>query len=188
MKIHQTAILSIAFVMLAAPAANAAVTVLSSGTARVCYLAAENGLEPNDYIQVCNQALSGMLNVRDRAATLVNRGILKMARFDGTGANSDFNRGLALKNDMAEGYVDRGASLIMLHRYQEALDDLNKGIAMGAQKPHVAYYDRGMANEALGNNDAAFDDYTQSAALDPKFEAPVDALKRFKRIVKPAGT
>jgi len=188
MKVRHIAALSISLAALGIPSAHAAVTVLTSGDARVCYLAAENGLEPNDYIQVCNQALNGSLAVRDRAATLVNRGILKMTEFNGEGANSDFNRGLALKGDMAEGYVDRGASLIMLHRYQEALDDLNHGIAMGTSKPHLAYYDRALANEALGNTKAAFDDYTQSAALDPTFQAPVNELKRFKVVIKPAGT
>jgi tetratricopeptide (TPR) repeat protein len=119
---------------------------------------------------------------------LVNRGILKLAKLDANGSFSDFNKGLNIRADMAEGYVNRGASLILLKRYDEAIAEINKGIAMNAKRPEVAYYDRGMANEGLGNLPAAYADYKQAQALDPDFQEPAKELKRFKVTTKPAGT
>jgi len=91
------------------------------------------------------------------------------------------------KNDLAEGYVDRGATLIAQKRYADAIKDINKGIALGAKQPHIAYFDRAIADEALGNLQAAYDDYRQALTLAPNFTLASDELKRFKVIEKPSG-
>jgi tetratricopeptide (TPR) repeat protein len=158
--------------------------VIGGGNAQSCYEGADKGLSPREYIALCNNALSDILTPRDRAATLVNRGILKLANMDAKGSLADFNAGLAIRDDMAEGYVDRGASLIMMKRYDEALVEINKGIAMNAKRPQLAYYDRGLANEALGNIQAAYEDYKQAQSIDPNFEEPTNELKRFHVRVK----
>jgi tetratricopeptide (TPR) repeat protein len=189
MKTFITSTLGAMATVLFATNAHAAVTVLGGGSAEACYQAAEHGSKDLvGSIKLCDTALSDIMLPRDRAATLVNRGILRLAMQDASGSLADFNRGLTINDRMGEGYVNRGASLILMHRYDEALADINKGMAMGSRKLEIAYYDRGMANEALGNLSAAYADYKQATVIDPYFQEPANELKRFHVVTKPAGT
>jgi tetratricopeptide (TPR) repeat protein len=188
MKIRNLSMLSVLAAALSFSGAHAAETVIGGGAPQSCYEAAENGWSAKDYIPVCNNALVGILSDRDRAATLVNRGILKLSLLNAQGSLEDFDRGLTINAGMAEGYVNRGASLILMKRYGEAVDTIDKGLAMKAKKPQLAYYDRGLANEAMGNIQAAYADYKQAQLIDPFFELPAVELKRFKVVTKPAGT
>jgi tetratricopeptide (TPR) repeat protein len=168
--------------------AQAAVTVIGSGTAEICYQAAENGASPADYISYCNQALAGSLTPADRAATLVNRGVLRLAMNDNDAAAADFNAGLAINANMGEAYVDLGATMIAKKHYAEAIHNIDKGLTLGTKKPHLAYYDRAVADEAVGNLQGAYDDYHHALALKPDFSQASDELTRFKIVDKPSGT
>jgi len=167
--------------------AQAAVTVIGPGPANLCYEAADSGRTTHEGIMFCNEALAGMLSTSDRAATLINRGVLELNIAKINAAQDDFNAGIALDPNLAEGYVDRGATLIAQKRYVEAIKDINKGLALGAKQPHIAYFDRAIADEGLGNLQAAYDDYRQALALAPNFTLASDELKRFKVIEKPSG-
>jgi tetratricopeptide (TPR) repeat protein len=87
-----------------------------------------------------------------------------------------------------EGYVDRGATYIAMQRYQDALDDINRGIEMGAKKPHIAYYDRAIADEALGNIRAAYMDYKKAVEIEPNFPLATEQLSRFKVVRKESSS
>ncbi len=162
--------------------AQAAVTVLGNGLAHTCYEAAEfGGSNTADGIKACSDALEQMaLPVRDRAATLVNRGIIYSRTGEPMMAISDYDKGIAMEPGLGEAYVDRGAALIVLTRYDEAVQDLDKGIAMGANRPQIAYYDRGLAQEALGNVRAAYEDYKKATEIEPDFTLASSQLARFK--------
>jgi len=171
-----------------ATGANAAVTVLGGGLAKSCYEAAEFGGEAHSGIITCTSALNDtQLALRDRAATLINRGILRSRTDDADGAMKDYDDGLKIDKTLAEGYVDRGAALLALHRYKEALADLNKGIDMGAREPQIAYYDRAIVNEALGDIRGAYEDYKKAVELQPDFTLAVQELQRFRVIHKNLG-
>ncbi|HEY6578152.1 MAG TPA: hypothetical protein VIY09_02415 [Rhizomicrobium sp.] len=174
----------------AAAHAQAAVTVLGNGAAHSCYQSAELGGNPIDGISDCNFALEQTtLSVKDRAATFVNRGILRSRRSDNEGALADYDRGLALNAGLGEGYVDRGAVMIVLRRYDDALSDLDKGISLGANRLQIAYYDRAIVDEALGNIRAAYEDYKQAAAIQPDFALATEQLARFRVVRRaPDGT
>ena len=105
----------------------------------------------------------------------------------GDEAVDDFNRGIAILPGLGEGYLNRGATFIAQHRFVEALADINKGLELGVSKPFIGYYDRAIANEALGNYKAAYDDYNQSLTLEPGFTRASNQLKRFKIVEKPSG-
>ncbi len=168
--------------------ANAAITVLGNGLAHVCFQTAELGGNPTDGVAACTEALNqGALDYRDRAATLINRGILYSRINDVDAAMRDYNDGLALDPAMAEGYVDRGAALIVLHRYDDALRDLNRGIAMNSKRLHIAYYDRAIVQEALGNVRGAYEDYKKAVELEPDFTLASQQLARFK-VIRHEGT
>ncbi len=168
--------------------AQAAVTVIGGGAAQLCYEAADSGRNGREAIMSCNEALVGALSETDRAATLVNRGVIELSQGKINAAQDDFNAGIAINANLAEGYVDRGATLIAQRKYADAIRDINKGLALGAKQPQVAYFDRAIADEALGNLQAAYDDYRQALVIAPNFSLASDELKRFKVVEKPSGT
>jgi tetratricopeptide (TPR) repeat protein len=172
----------------AAMPAHAAITVLGDSLAHNCFEAAEFGGDPRDGIATCNDALNGSaISISDRAATLINRGILKSRSDDSVGALDDYNNGLALDTSLGEGYVDRGATYIVLRRYNEALVDINKGITLGAKKPEIAYYDRAIVDEALGDIHSAYMDYKKAVEIEPDFALANEELARFKVVRKSAN-
>jgi tetratricopeptide (TPR) repeat protein len=175
-------------VLLCAGSAQAAVTVLGAGPAQLCYQGADTGAASIEYVQYCNQALAGALSKDDRAATYVNRGVLELLEQRVNAAQDDFNAGLAINDSLGEAYVDRGATLIAQKKFTEAIADINKGLALGSKEPHIAYFDRAMADEGLGNLRAAYEDYRQALIVAPDFTRASDELKRFKIVEKPSGT
>lgn len=181
-------LLASAFAALFLSPAQAAVSVIGGGAAELCYQAADSNQSPLDYMVYCDQALAGALSTNDRAATYVNRGVLKLAINSVDGASADFEASIGINDKLGEAYIDRGATLIAKRRYAEALADINKGLALGTKEAHLAYYDRAMADEALGNLQAAYDDYRKALSLQPDFTPASDELKRFKIVDKPTGT
>ncbi|MGH6877361.1 MAG: tetratricopeptide repeat protein [Rhizomicrobium sp.] len=175
---------------LAAAHAQAAVTVLGNGVAHSCYQVAELGGNPTDGISDCTFALEQTaLSVNDRAATFVNRGILRARKDDDEGALADYDQGIALDAALGEAYVDRGALMIVMRRYDDALSDLDKGISLGANRIQIAYYDRAIVDEALGNIRAAYEDYKKAADIQPDFTLATEQLARFRVVRRtPNGT
>lgn len=167
--------------------AQAAVSVIGDGPAQLCYQAADTGEPPLDFMQYCDQALAGQLSSADRAATFVNRGVLKLNMNAVDAAAADFEAGLQINANLGEAYVDRGATLIAKHRYAEAIADITKGLGLGTKEPQHAYYDRAVASEAIGNLQGAYDDYRKALAIAPDFAPASDELKRFKIVEKPNG-
>src|SRR5438445_12016345 len=75
--------------------AQASVTVIGGGLAEACSKAALSGKSEPRLESTCTEALDKeMLNSRDRAGTLVNRGVLKMRRMKWEDATRDFNAAL----------------------------------------------------------------------------------------------
>jgi tetratricopeptide (TPR) repeat protein len=161
--------------------ASAAVTVIGGGLAEGCSNAAITGKSDRKFEQLCTRALDEeALTSRDRAGTYVNRGVLKLRRADYDAAILDFNQAVRIKPEMGEGYVNRGAASIGLHRYPDSLADLNKGIELGVDEPAKAYYNRAMAYEGLDDAKAAYFDYQKAVELSPDWTAPKEQLVRFK--------
>ncbi|HEX4158294.1 MAG TPA: hypothetical protein VHY79_07445 [Rhizomicrobium sp.] len=173
----------------AASGAWAAVTVLGNGAAHSCFQFAEFGGNTTDAVTTCDFALDQTtLSVKDRAATFVNRGILRARRDDSEGALADYNHGIVLNPALGEAYVDRGAVMIVLKRYDDALTDFDKGISLGANRLEIAYYDRAIVDEALGNIRAAYQDYKKAAEIQPGFRLATEQLARFRVVRKSDGT
>jgi len=184
MKIRGLMIGAAALAALSGTQANAAITVLGVSLAHNCYQAAEFGGDSTQGVATCTYALDAPMSTGDRAATYINRGILKARAMDPEGALEDYNHGLSLNNTLGEGYVDRGATLIVLKRYQDALNDINKGIGIGAKRMEIAYYDRAIADEALGDVRGAYLDYRKAVEISPDFPLASEQLARFRVVHK----
>jgi tetratricopeptide (TPR) repeat protein len=168
---------------LAAAPAWAGVTVLGTGNGRECY--EETLLDPTpmrnlDALAICARAIEDSnVDSYNRAAAYVNRGdiLLRMQRFAEAVADSD--KAIAIDHAMGAAHINRGAAMIGLQRYDEALASLNRAIEIGAGKLQLAYFDRGMAKENLGDVKGAYLDYRKAAELDPSFQLAADQLARF---------
>jgi tetratricopeptide (TPR) repeat protein len=176
-----SAISALALVGLVAAAgeARAVVIVVGGGLGSQCYATAEYG-DPFKAFDLCTRALADQeMSVRDRAATYVNRSVVRLRVHDYTGAMADCDLSIARAPTIGEAYVNRGAALLNLNKPQEALVDLNKAITLGLDKVHLAYYNRGVAKEKLNDARGAYTDYKKALELDPTFAMAAEELKRF---------
>jgi tetratricopeptide (TPR) repeat protein len=169
-----------AFGLLAALPAMSAVTVIGGGMAEDCSHAAFAGKADNDSMRLCSEALeTEPLDVRDKAGTYVNRGVMRLRRRADDQARADFDAAIALEPKLGEGWVNRGALSISERRYQEGMDDINHGLQLGVKEPEKAYFNRAVAYEGLDDEKAAYLDYQQALSLKPDWALPQRELLRF---------
>ncbi|WP_297515237.1 tetratricopeptide repeat protein [uncultured Caulobacter sp.] len=154
--------------------------VIGSGSAQECSDAAQKGRSDNRSVLACTTALEvETLNFRDRARTFVNRGVLQMRQRQFAAARADFDQANTIDPNLGEAYVNRGATFVGESRYQEGVQQIDKGLALGVKEPEKAFFNRGLANEGLGDLKAAYKDYSRAAELKPDWPAPKTELARF---------
>jgi tetratricopeptide (TPR) repeat protein len=175
------ALIVVAFLALGPAAfAQASVTTIGPGPAQACFEAARAGASGLSALRSCDEALDGFgLSDADRAATFTNRGVLHLQRREATEAMRDFDASLAIDPSRGETHVNRGAALILIGRAGDALAAINRGIELGTDDPHEAYFNRAIAYEELGDLGAAYRDYTRAAELAPEWALPQVELARF---------
>ena len=174
------AILAGALTVLAGGSASASVLVLGEGLAPACSKAAFAGRSDRTSIQTCSRALDEALGTRDRAGTLVNRGVMLMRGKAYGGAARDFDAAIQLAPELGEAFVNRGVLRMADKDYAGALAEIDRGIALGVDEPAKAYYNRALAQEGLGDAKAAWLDYRKAQSLDPEWDAPAKQLVRFR--------
>lgn len=173
---------------LALSQANATAVVVGNGLAHSCYVIAQYNGDPREGMEVCTRALEQMpMSKMDRASTLVNRGVLRVKLGQPYDALADYERAIAIEPTLAQAYVDRSAALISLKRYDEAVKSADEGLSRKPTQPEIAYYNRAVAEEALGNVKGAYQDFKQAVALVPEFTAASEQLKQF-RVVDQNGS
>lgn len=172
-----------------APAAPASATILGIARAKSCFEAAVAKRATSDAVRTCTTALEEEgLAARDRAATLVNRGILHMQAGRIDAALADYDSAIQLEPQAAEAWVNKGIALIKVRREAEAAAVISHGLELGPQNPAIAHYSRAFAYEALGKVREAYEDFGRAAALAPYWREPSKQLRRFKTVrVKTAG-
>ena len=168
------------------PAGAQTVVTLGKGYAHDCYVYAKAGTDPYDGIEVCDQALKEeVLLTKDRAATFDNRGVMLDQVGKTDKAAADFHMAIALKEDLGDPHVNLGSMLIKERRYPEALDEINKGIALGMSFPHIGYYDRAIAEELTGSYAESYHDFKKVLELEPGYGPATERLKDFIVTTKP---
>ena len=76
--------------------------------------------------------------------------------------------------------LNRGVALLALKRAEEALGPINQSIEIGFDKLYLAYFNRAMAKEDLGDIKGAYEDYRKALELEPNFVLAANELKRFR--------
>ena len=184
MKLHFAAAAAIA---LLASSPSYAASVMSAGQTvqEDCFRAAQSQTPLTERqlrigLSACDSALTGDMSQLARAGTLVNRGILQAAAGRTDAAIADFDAGLARDPSLSAGYMNRGALLLKNGHYAQALADFDRAIDLGTADLHVAYFNRGEAQEASGNLVAAYHDYRKAQELAPNFKPAGMELARFQ--------
>jgi tetratricopeptide (TPR) repeat protein len=166
--------------MLCVVDAGAVTIVLGGGVAAQCYSTAEYG-DPFEAFDTCSRALEDTkLTTRDRAATLINRSVVRLRVRDNAGAVADCDESIKIYPRFGEAFVNRGAALLNMDKPEEALSQFNKAIDLGLDKLYLAYYNRAMAKEKLNDALGAYNDYKKTLELAPYYTEAKDQLKRFK--------
>ena len=114
----------------------------------------------------------GPLNVKrtTKAQSLFDEGSASLEKRDYHNAITMFNKAINLCPIAAvPSFMFRGKALLMVGRYQEAIDDFSIALQY---TPKVAegYFDRGQAYHKIGNNAAARKDFNMAIKLDPQYE------------------
>ena len=179
--IHSKFLVAASLAALSVPAA-AAVTVLGTSSARLCYEAAEARSPAASALEWCDRALGEEANNRhDRVATYVNRGILKLRSQRIDEAIADFDSAIALDAREPEAYLNKG--MAFLHdpaRAEEAIALFDEALARKTRRPALAYYGRAIAHEGQGRVKQAYRDYREASRLEPKWQEPKIELARFQ--------
>ena len=104
----------------------------------------------------------------NEAALWSNRGNVRLSQNQPLAALADYDQAVALAPDQPDPYLNRGAALERLERWDDAIADYSRVLDINPDDA-AAYNNRGNAKAGLGNWDAALEDYQQAVALDPKF-------------------
>ncbi len=170
-----------AAVLFAGSAHAQSITVFGNSDAQQCYQSTKIFGGGVDGLNYCNRALNaGGLSRSDRAKTLVNRGINYTAEKTFDRALADFEEALRLVPDLAEAFVNRGNTYVFQNQFRAAIDEYNRGLELGTNEPHAAYYNRGLAHEALKDLDSAYADFLQAGDLRPNWRYAMERIERYE--------
>lgn len=156
--------------------------VLLSGDphAQACQEAAKFGDFNGTGIDMCSLALAvSLLSNHDRAATLTDRGAIRMQHKQFALAKTDFDAALALDPNLANAYADRGGALIAEKRYAEAITDIDHGLSLNPDEPWKVWFNRGIADEGLKDLKTALADYQKALDLKPDWAPAKAEIARF---------
>ena len=164
---------------LAAGPANALDTIIG-GMASACAKDAKNGVATQDAVNNCTDALlSDVMTLRDRAATMVNRGTMYMNRKQWDAALLDFDMAIKMQPKMGEAYVNRGGTLVGMQRFAEGEEQITYGLQFDPELPERAYYNRALARWRMDNVKGAYYDFRKAQELKPTWSEPTEQLAYF---------
>jgi tetratricopeptide (TPR) repeat protein len=182
-------IVSCAFLLALLPAipASAQYLVIGESAASACYQHA--AFERSDVAAVadCDAAIDReMLQRRDRAATFVNRGIIKMRRGNLESALADFDSAESLRRGFGPALaVNRSAVYIRLGQFEDAIAQTDIAIEARADNLAEAWFNRGVALEMVGDLHGAYYAFDQALEARPDWRAARREIERFT--VEPAS-
>jgi tetratricopeptide (TPR) repeat protein len=176
------AVLSL-FVLLFPGAASASTLIIGESLGASCYQEAKQGRSGREAIAICDLAIDNEVMSRtDKAATYVNRGIIRSSSGDLKGAINDYNKALQINPNMAEAFANRGTVFIRQANYTKALTELDRALSLELEQPAAVYYNRGIVHERIGDLASAYKDYLKATELKPKWQQPKTELIRFSVI------
>ena len=154
---------------------------IGGSTAKDCYEAAIARSTDRNSFYHCNLALDQEgLGPQDRAATLVNRGVLYLRGHNYRSAGRDFDAALKSDANNAEAWLNMAIARLQQGGGGDTLPLIDKSLALNTVRPALAYYSRSIAHERAGNVRAAYNDLRRAQQLAPAWKAPAEDLKRYQ--------
>ncbi|GHA19951.1 hypothetical protein GCM10008090_32180 [Arenicella chitinivorans] len=169
--------------MSSAAVAQTSSLIGGSGFANACYQNSQRATQTlgvaRQSLEPCNRAINdAALPKADMIASLVNRGIIHAALQDYVAAAKDYNRALELDETLGEAYINRGNLWFLAQRFDAAISDYDSALRYGVVNEHVAYLNRGMALEQLGQREAARASYQQALEIIPQWPPAMLRVER----------
>ena len=160
--------------------AEAGTVTAGNSMARDCWQAAVARDYDRNAFYHCNQALEHEgLDAQNRAATLVNRGVLHMRNRNYASAQRDFDRAIAADASNAEAYLNIAIARLRQNDSAAAMPMIEKALALNTREQALAYYSRAIVHERTGNYRAAYNDLVRARDLAPDWDEPAEDLKRY---------
>ncbi len=185
MSIRQS-LIAIAAGFVITQTAAAQVFVIGGGFSNECYDKTQTKYGSfSEADKVCTRALREETMTRsNRAATYVNRGVLRMrsGRYDL--ALSDYSNAVRVSPDLGAAYLNEGAAHIYKKDFAAAIAPLSRAITLESDDIFAAYYNRAIALENTGDIPGAYADFQKALELKPDWPLVQDQLSRF--VVQPA--
>jgi len=175
-------LIAIAIGIFLAQAAAAQVFVIGGGLGSECYQKTQNKYASyRDAERICTRALrEETMNRGNRAATYVNRGVLRMRNGRYDSAIEDYANALKVKPDLGAAYLNKGAAHIYKKDFAGAITPLDRAIELNSDDIFAAYYNRAIARENIGDVPGAYDDFMKALELKPGWELVEGQLSRFE--------
>ena len=138
---------------------------------------ASHGLAlPLNAMESCNAALNdALLSPKDRASLYVNRAVIFHIKHNLESAERDLDDAMRIMPQLPEIWVNLGALRISQKRNKEAVVALNRSLELGLQDAEVAYYNRALARENLGDVRGAYQDLKMAESLAPDCFATLES-------------
>lgn len=132
--------------------------------------------------EACDRSLAEEpLTTSDRAATLVNRGILYMLDGQYGVADHDFDTAIATDQQAADAWLNKAFLRLRQRNGAQALPLIDRAMELRARREALVYLARGLAHEQVGDYRAAYADLSRAQTLEPEWEAPAKELARYSR-------
>ena len=174
-------VLSAAVLVAIPTAANSASLTLGGPLSVLCYEAALTKDSTAEALKACTRALAEEpLTTSDRAATLVNRGVLQMIAGGYREAEKNFDAAIATDPSAADPWLNKAFLRLRQGQGSEALPMLERAMDLRASREALAYLARGLAHEQVGNIRAAYADLRRAQQLDPDWALPAEQLARYE--------
>lgn len=171
----------IAALALPLTASHGATITLGGPFSQLCYKAALSQDDRDSSLDACTRSINEeAMDDSDRAATYVNRGILKMIRGKDSDADADFDAALALQHDLPDAWLNKGFLRIREGNGREALPLLQEGIKRNPERVALAIFARGVAYEQMGEFDSAYRDLRRAHELEPRWSMPSEYLAHYQ--------
>jgi len=162
-------------------AAQGAVLTVGGPLSQICYKSALAGDGRSVALEGCTRALEEeSLTKPDRAATLVNRGIVLMSGRHYAEADGDFDAALRLDGQLPDGWLNKGFLRLRSGDGRDALPFIQKGIDTGAGNQALAVFARGVAHEQMGEFSSAYADLRSAQRLAPGWSLPREYLATYR--------
>lgn len=168
------------------PVTAATSTILGkSESAIACYQMAKQLSTNSETVltttEQCDLALVGVLSSKDRASTLVNRGLIyaRQGRFDL--AFEDYEKAISLNTYIKPiALINLGNAHFLQEDYNAASRYYSEALALGVKQDYAATLNRGMAAEKLGKLKAAEQDYLAALEIKPDWDSALIRLERVR--------